>query len=100
MESEKFPTAGFKGTITNLSDIQFAKDGIYNATVTGEMIMHGVSKKITAAGVITVSGGKISLHSKFFVKLADYNISIPKLVIDKVAESVEITVNSEFNQKN
>ena len=100
MESEKFPTAGFKGTITNLNDIQFARDGIYNATVTGDMTLHGVSKKITALGVITVSGGKISLRSKFFVKLADYNISIPKLVIDKVAESVEITINSEFNQKN
>jgi hypothetical protein len=100
MESAKFPTAGFKGAITNIKEIAFAKDGIYNATVTGDMTIHGVTKKLTATGAITVSGGKISLRSKFIIKLADYNISIPKMVIDKVAESVEITVNSEFSQKN
>lgn len=99
MESSKYPNAGFKGIITNLKDIYFNNDGIYNASVTGDMTIHGVVKKINITGTITVTGGKISLSAKFFIKLSDYNISIPKLVIDKVAEAVEVTVLSNFDQK-
>lgn len=99
LESGKFPTAGFKGNITNLKDIVFTKDGIYKATVSGTMSIHGVAQKFNTGGTITITGSKISLRSVFFIKLADYNISIPKIVMDKVAESVEITIYSELDQK-
>lgn len=99
LESDKFPTAGFKGSITNLKDILFTKDGIYKATVSGAMSIHGVTQKFNTSGTITVTGNKISIRSIFFITLADYNISIPKIVMDKVAESVEITIHSELDQK-
>jgi polyisoprenoid-binding protein YceI len=37
MDSEKFPTASFAGTITNLKEVKFTKDGVYNVTVEGDL---------------------------------------------------------------
>lgn len=99
LESDKFPKAGFKGNITDLSRVSFATDGLYTVPVSGEMTLHGVTKKITTTGSLTIKGGKISATSTFFIKLSEYNISIPALVKDNIAESVEVTVNSNFDQK-
>ena len=41
MNSTEFPKSEFKGTITNLSSINFKKDGTYPTTVEGDMTMHG-----------------------------------------------------------
>ena len=99
LESEKFPKATFKGAITDLARVVFTTDGMYTVPVSGDLTMHGVTRKITTTGTITVKAGKVSAGSKFFIKLADYNISIPKLVKDNIAESVEVTVSSAFDQK-
>jgi polyisoprenoid-binding protein YceI len=99
MESEKFPKATFKGNITDMSRVSFTNDGMYTVPVSGDMTMHGVTNKVNTTGTITIKGGKVSATSKFFVKLADYQISIPGLVKDNIAESVEVTVSSSFDQK-
>lgn len=99
LESDKFPKATFKGVINDVSKISFTTDGMYNVSVTGDLTLHGVTKKITSTGTITVKGGKISADSKFNIKLSDYNISIPKLVKDNIAESVEVKVAALYDQK-
>jgi len=99
LESDKFPKATFKGVISDVSKISFTTDGMYNVSVTGDLTLHGVTKKITSTGTITVKGGKISADSKFNIKLADYNVSIPKLVKDNIAESVEVKVVALYDQK-
>jgi hypothetical protein len=99
LESEKFPKATFKGTITDMSRISFTTDGVYTVPVSGDMTLHGITKKVTTTGAITVKGGKVSATSKFFIKLSDYNISIPSVVKDNIAESVEVSINTSFDQK-
>jgi polyisoprenoid-binding protein YceI len=97
MESGKFPNAEFTGKIVNIKDVNFSKDGEYAVTVEGTMTIHGVSKKITEKGTIIVKGGKVQLKSKFNVKPADYNISIPGAVRNKIAESIEVSVDALLN---
>lgn len=99
MESTKYPKSDFKGKITNLSEINFAKDGAYKAKVSGSLTMHGVTKTANADGTITVKGGKIAATSKFMVKLADYKIERPAVVSDKIAETIEITVDAAYEPK-
>ena len=99
MESTKFPKADFKGKIANLADVDFSKDGTYKAKVSGNLTMHGVTQPATADGIITVKGGKISANSKFKVKLSDYRIERPAVVADKIAETVEITVDAAYEPK-
>ncbi|MFZ4057877.1 MAG: YceI family protein [Ferruginibacter sp.] len=99
LESEKFPKSTFKGKITDLSKVNFEKDGVYPVTVTGDLTMHGVTKSETTKGTITVKGGNISSDSKFIVKLADYKVEIPKLVKENISETIEITVACKYDQK-
>lgn len=99
MESEKFPKATFKGTITDMSRVSFTTDGIYTVAVSGDMTIHGVTKKTTTTGSIVVKAGKISASAKFPVKVSEYGISIPNLVKDNIAEMVDVTLNSNFDQK-
>jgi polyisoprenoid-binding protein YceI len=96
LDSDKFPKSEFKGTVTDISKVNFKKDGTYPVTVEGNLTLHGISNKIKAPGTITVKAGKVSAASKFTIKLADYNITVPAIVSSKIAESVEITVNCNY----
>ncbi len=98
MESKTFPKATFKGNITDLSKINFAKDGSYPVTVNGDLTIHGVTKKIEVPGTITIVQGKITATSKFGVKVKDYNIKIPSIVINKIAETVEVSVDCKYDE--
>ena len=99
MESGKFPKAEFKGKITNIADVNFAKDGDYPVKVSGNMTMHGVTKAVTADGTISIKGGKIRAKSKFSLLLADYKVDRPSVVADKIAEKATITVDASYEPK-
>jgi polyisoprenoid-binding protein YceI len=96
MDSEKFPTATFKGDIANLSEVNFAKDGKYSVTVKGELTMHGVTRPVETTGTIVVSGKTINATSEFTVKLADYAIDGGAVGAGKVSKEPKITVAAEF----
>jgi YceI-like domain len=97
MESDKYKTASFKGKIAAAIDL--SKDGEYKTQAVGVLTMHGESKDRTIDGVFTVKDGKINLKSEFDVQLKDHKIDIPKLVIKKIAETVKVTVNIDFEPK-
>ncbi len=99
LESHKYPKASFKGKITDMNKLNFAKDGTYAVTVMGDLTIHGVTKSVTVPGTISIKNGMASSSSKFNLKLADYNISIPRLVKDNIAETVELTVNCVYDKK-
>jgi len=99
MESDKFPKATFSGKITNPGNVNFNTNGNYPVSVEGELTIHGVKKSITSTGTINISGSKVTTLSTFLVRLADYNISIPALVADKISETVEVKVNCEYQPK-
>ncbi len=99
LESNKYPKATFQGKITNLSAINFSKDGTYEATIEGDFTMHGVKQLHKGMGTITVSKGKITAVSTFTLKLADYKIEIPSLVADKISPTIEIRVNCQYELK-
>jgi len=99
MESTKFPKATFKGVITDLAKVNFTKDGSYPVITSGDFTLHGVTKKITTPGIITIKNGIPSASSKFSVKLKDYEVVVPKLVKDNIAENIEITVACTYDQK-
>lgn len=97
VESDKFPKASFKGTVTNMSSITLSKDGTYPATVKGQMTLHGETKEVTANGTITVKGGAITAaKSEFKLLLSDYKVDVPSVVADKVAKEAKITVDLSF----
>jgi polyisoprenoid-binding protein YceI len=99
IESDKYPKSTFKGTITDVSSFSSLKDGSYPVNVKGDLMIHGISKNITAPGTVTIKDGKISATSTFKVLLKDYKIGIPTIVTNKISESIEITVNCNYEKK-
>ncbi len=92
MYSEKFPQSRFKGKITNINSIDLTKDGIYIVGVEGQLTIKDRTNSVAAKGTLTVKDGKIEARSEFSVQLKDYNIEVPKIVDDKVAKVIPITV--------
>lgn len=97
MESTTYPKAEYKGVIQER--VNYDKDGKYDVTARGIMIMHGVTREVTIPGTVEVKGGKVTLKAFFKVKPKDYNINIPALVEEKIAKEIEVTVNTILEKK-
>lgn len=97
LDTKNHPKGKLVGRITNIDEIDFSKDGIYQVDVEGELSIKGVTKPISEKGTITVKGGNIGVESKFNITLADYGISFVKgKPSTNVAKEVEVTVLAEY----
>ncbi|MFN9114096.1 MAG: YceI family protein, partial [Bacteroidota bacterium] len=96
MNSSVYPKSEFKGTIKDLSKVNFSKDGVYPVQVEGNLTLHGVTNSIQTEGIIRIQKGKIESESKFKISLADYKIKIPSIVTAKIAESVDVTIRCAY----
>lgn len=92
MDSEKLPYAEFKGIISD--GVDFSKDGSYEVTAKGNLTVHGVSKPMEIKGALKIENGKITIHAVFNVKVADHEIEVPSLVLDNIAETIEVTFDA------
>jgi polyisoprenoid-binding protein YceI len=95
MESEKYPKATFLGTIQNFSDAAETQE----VNAVGKLTIHGVSKDVEIPARMRKSGNGFLVNAKFMVKLADYDIEIPQLLFQNIAEEVEVTVDFNFVPK-
>lgn len=93
VESDKFPKAEFRGTVVNNNEINYAKEGSYPARVKGRLTIHGVTRDVETTGTLRVEKGGLRSISSFNIRLSDYNIKIPSLVKNKIANVVKISVD-------
>src|SRR4051812_43355930 len=96
LHTDKYPKAVFKGFITNLKDINFTKDGVYNATVKGNLTIHGVTREVVQNGTIEIKAGKAIAKSKFKILIKDYNVG-GSLMSKMISDTVEITVLCQYD---
>lgn len=97
LDTQTNPKAKLKAKISNLSEINFSKEGIYEAEIEGELTIKGVTKPVHEKGTITVKGDTIETKSKFNITLADYGISFVKgKPSTNIAKTVEVTVQAEY----
>jgi YceI-like domain len=99
IESDKYPKSVFKGNIIEIRDITSLKDGSYRVNVKGDLTIHGSTKSINTPATITIKDGKIAGTATFKILIKDYNIKIPSIVTNKIAESIEITVSCNYQKK-
>lgn len=97
MESDKIPKSSFKGKISNLTSINFKKDGVYPAEVSGDLTIHGVTKQISSKGTIEIKGKVVTAKAKFEVVPKDYDIKIPSLVENKIAKEIDVNIDTSYN---
>lgn len=99
MESSKYPKATFKGTVADISKVNFLLDGNYPVSVSGNLTIHGISRQVFTSAKFVIKDGKITGNAVFTIALADYKITVPKLVENNIAKNIEVTVNCLYNQK-
>jgi polyisoprenoid-binding protein YceI len=97
VESNKYPRSTFKGKILNNTEINYNANGNYPATATGLLVLHGVSREISAPGTISVTDGKLRLNAEFDILLTDYKIAVPALVRDKISKSIKINIQCNLD---
>jgi polyisoprenoid-binding protein YceI len=91
IESDKYPNARFSGTYTG--DVDVTKDGTYKVQAQGQLTLHGVTKPIEVPAVIEVKDGKLIGKSDFKLTPSDFNIKIPSLVREKIAQQIDVHVS-------
>lgn len=94
LESDKFPKATFKGTLEDPLSVDYKKDGDYQVRVKGTMTLHGVSKEITAKGVLSINKNTISTISTFTLSIDDYNISNPGIGEGTISITVDCSLQA------
>ena len=77
METDTFPTASF--TLTQAVELTGvpAEGEVVTATVTGDLLLHGVTQPVTFDLQAFVSGGKITATGAIPILFADYDIDDP-----------------------
>lgn len=97
MESAVFPQASFTGKI--IEDVDFTRDGTYEVRAKGKLLIHGVAQERTIKSRIVTKDGNITIVSDFNVLLIDHNIKIPRVVYEKLAPEISVTVTALMNKR-
>jgi len=94
IESEYFPRMAFSGKIIEAVDYDI--NGIYEVRAKGELDVHGQKQTRIIKSTITIEDGSIIVESTFRVPLTDHNISVPRIVNQKIATEIEIIIHAEM----
>ena len=97
MESEKFPEAVFNGKI--IETIDFSKKGKYTIRAKGKLTIHGVEQERIIKSDVEVTDKGIRISSVFSVLLSDHNIPIPRIVKEKLANEINVSIQTELFAK-
>lgn len=92
VESDRYPTAVFKGKI--IERVNLTRNGTYNVRAKGVLTVHGRAQERIIPATIVVRNGRMQITSRFNVPLSDHNIRIPQIVFQKIAENIQVNVNA------
>lgn len=91
-ETAQYPKATFKGKVVGFDKTKLSANP-QKVTVQGILNFHGVDRNVSSAATISAKDGKIYLKGNFVAKSADFKVTIPKMVMKKVAENVNVEYN-------
>lgn len=90
LESDIYPESTFLGEVVNSTEGK--------GTVQGNLKIHGEVNQIKVEGVMIKNEGSLNISAEFNIKLKDYDIKIPKIVMYKIAEEIDIKVNIQLKE--
>lgn len=97
LNTKKYPKAKFTGKISDLTSVDFAKNGNYQVDVNGNMTIKDKTNPINEKATITIEGDKVSLDTKMNLVLGDYGITFSGgKPSTNIAKEIEITVKAEY----
>ncbi len=96
METEKLPTATFTGKF--IEQVDYAVPGTYTVRAKGSFTIHGVKLEKIIKGTIVVTPNNVDINAAFSIRLDEFNIKVPKIVYEKIAEEIKIDVSVKFRK--
>ena len=112
LNSAKYPSAEFQLTGIKNPSSNNLKDGQkINCTLLGKFSVHGVTKDVEVPATLTyfresektkakVPGNLLVANAEFNIRLTDYGVKIPDMVVGKVSDEVLISTNFVASDKN
>jgi polyisoprenoid-binding protein YceI len=97
MEIQEYPISSFKGKIIEEIDVASASEQTVRAK--GTLLIHGVEQERIIKGTLKITGNKLLIHADFTVPLEDHQIKIPRVVYQKIAEVIEVSINTELTRQ-
>lgn len=99
VESDTYPKATFKGALIDFDSNNDFGDSPLKVTVKGVLELHGKQKNITTDVAIQKIDDVISITGSFTVLPSDFDIEIPKIVRNKIAKSVNVSLDFKLVKK-
>ncbi len=81
----KFPTATFRST-------EIKKDGAGH-TISGDLVLHGVTKRISFPATISATDSQVSANAEFSINRQDFGIAYPGMPDDLIRDLVVIKLS-------
>jgi polyisoprenoid-binding protein YceI len=97
MDSNKFPKAIFRGKLENFNLSEIGDKNEY--PLAGTLTVRGVKKEISTIAQIALVDDKLTISANFMVEPQDFDIDIPKVVREKIADKINISINYELVEK-
>ena len=84
----RFPTATFRST-------EIKKEG-EGYVITGDLTLHGVTKRVSFPATISVTDGQVGANTEFSINRQDYGITYPGMPDDLIRDLVVIKLSLEL----
>jgi polyisoprenoid-binding protein YceI len=98
MDSDKYPKATFRGQLVDF-DLSELTTQEKEFSLKGTLTVKGKDKIIDTIAKLKKEGDKIIFTAVFGVSPQDFDIKIPSIVRDKIAKSINLTLNYELVKK-
>lgn len=95
LETDRFPNATFTGNIVGMEG-KCPGDCDITVYAKGKLMIHGITQLVTIPVHLVKKGATVRADAKFDVALADYGISIPKILEAKISPLINVSVDAEF----
>lgn len=95
IEAERFPTATFTGRV--IEEIDFSSQEEIQIRAKGIMSVHGVSHERIIVATLQQTERGVKARASFKLLLAEYGIKVPKIVQQKVANTIYVDVEIELD---
>lgn len=98
METDQYTNASFTGKI--LEPLTYS-DAPFDLTMKGQLEIHGIKKsRVVNATAKWTNSKTLQISSSFQIPLADHDIDIPRVVYQKIAEVINVSVNAKLSPAN
>lgn len=94
VESEKYPKCTFTGKI--IDEVDFSKEGIYTVRAKGMLTIKGIGIERIIKSTVEVKNQGIIITSEFSIFLADHEIRIPRIVQQKIAPEIKVSLKAKL----